>query len=94
MGYLLCGVIGTGKTFTATCFAGSLGIPALVFRRVFGAVEHRLLVRMNPPPTPRKPVVKDRGQIGHATYLTQGRARFNLTIVRAANFRGKRGDGP
>jgi hypothetical protein len=34
MGYLLCGVIGTGKTFTATCFAGSLGIPALVFRNL------------------------------------------------------------
>jgi hypothetical protein len=34
MGYLLCGVIGTGKTFTATCFAGSLGIPAIVFRNL------------------------------------------------------------
>jgi hypothetical protein len=34
MGYLLCGVIGTGKTFTATCFAGSLGIPAVVFRNL------------------------------------------------------------
>ena len=34
MGYLLCGVIGTGKTFTATCFAGSLGIPAIVFKNL------------------------------------------------------------
>jgi hypothetical protein len=34
MGYLFCGVIGTGKTFTATCFAGSLGVPAIVFRNL------------------------------------------------------------
>ena len=34
MGYLLCGVIGTGKTFTATCFAGSLGIPAVVLKNL------------------------------------------------------------
>ncbi len=34
MGYLLCGMLGTGKTFTATCFAGSIGIPALVFRDI------------------------------------------------------------
>lgn len=34
MGYLFCGVIGTGKTFTATCFAGSLGIPAVVFKNL------------------------------------------------------------
>jgi len=34
MGYLLCGVLGTGKTFTATCFAGSIGIPAIVFRNL------------------------------------------------------------
>jgi hypothetical protein len=34
MGYLVCGVLGTGKTFTATCFAGSIGIPALVFRNL------------------------------------------------------------
>lgn len=34
MGYLLCGVIGTGKTFTATSFAGSLGIPALVLKNL------------------------------------------------------------
>ena len=34
MGYLLCGVIGTGKTFTATCLAGSLGIPTIVFKNL------------------------------------------------------------
>jgi hypothetical protein len=34
MGYLVCGAIGTGKTFAATCFAGSLGIPALVFKNL------------------------------------------------------------
>jgi len=34
MGYLLCGPIGTGKTFTATCFAGTMGIPALVFKNL------------------------------------------------------------
>lgn len=34
MGYLICGVLGTGKTFTATCFAGSIGIPAVVFRNL------------------------------------------------------------
>jgi hypothetical protein len=34
MGYLLCGMMGTGKTFTATCFAGSIGIPAVVFKDI------------------------------------------------------------
>jgi hypothetical protein len=34
MGYLICGVLGTGKTFTATCFAGTIGIPAIVFRNL------------------------------------------------------------
>jgi AAA+ superfamily predicted ATPase len=34
MGYLLCGVIGTGKTFTAMCLAGSLGIPTIVFKNL------------------------------------------------------------
>jgi hypothetical protein len=34
MGYLVCGVIGTGKTFLSTCFAGSLGIPALIFKNL------------------------------------------------------------
>ena len=29
MGYLLCGPVGTGKTFMATCFAGEVGIPCV-----------------------------------------------------------------
>jgi len=32
MGYLLCGPVGTGKTFLATCFAGDVGIPAVVLK--------------------------------------------------------------
>ena len=28
MGYLVCGPVGTGKTFLAECYAGSIGIPA------------------------------------------------------------------
>jgi AAA+ superfamily predicted ATPase len=34
MGYLLCGMLGTGKTFMATCFAGTIGIPAVVFKDI------------------------------------------------------------
>jgi len=34
MGYLLCGAIGTGKTFTAMCLAGSFGIPTIVFKNL------------------------------------------------------------
>lgn len=29
MGYLLCGPVGTGKTFLAECYAGSVGVPCL-----------------------------------------------------------------
>ncbi len=29
MGYLICGPIGTGKTFMATCFVGTIGIPCV-----------------------------------------------------------------
>jgi SpoVK/Ycf46/Vps4 family AAA+-type ATPase len=29
MGYVLCGPVGTGKSFLATCFAGEIGIPAV-----------------------------------------------------------------
>lgn len=29
MGYLFCGPVGTGKTFLAECFAGSIGIPCV-----------------------------------------------------------------
>lgn len=27
MGYLICGAVGTGKTFLATCFTGEIGVP-------------------------------------------------------------------
>ncbi|MBI1324742.1 AAA family ATPase [bacterium] len=32
MGYLICGPVGTGKTFLAECFAGSVGIPCVKLR--------------------------------------------------------------
>jgi AAA+ superfamily predicted ATPase len=32
MGYLICGPVGTGKTYLAECYAGSIGIPCLVLR--------------------------------------------------------------
>lgn len=32
MGYLLCGPVGTGKTFLAECYAGSIGIPSVKLR--------------------------------------------------------------
>jgi len=32
MGYVLCGPVGTGKTFLATCFAGEVGIPAVILK--------------------------------------------------------------
>jgi SpoVK/Ycf46/Vps4 family AAA+-type ATPase len=32
MGYLICGPVGTGKTFLAECYAGSVGIPCVVLR--------------------------------------------------------------
>ena len=32
MGYLICGPVGTGKTFISQCYAGSIGIPCLVLR--------------------------------------------------------------
>ncbi len=32
MGYLFCGPVGTGKSFLATCLAGSIGIPAVVLK--------------------------------------------------------------
>ncbi len=32
MGYLICGPVGTGKTFLAECYAGSIGIPCVVLR--------------------------------------------------------------
>jgi SpoVK/Ycf46/Vps4 family AAA+-type ATPase len=32
MGYLICGPVGTGKTFLAECYAGSIGIPCVVMQ--------------------------------------------------------------
>lgn len=32
MGYLICGPVGTGKSFTAECYAGSVGIPCAVLK--------------------------------------------------------------
>jgi SpoVK/Ycf46/Vps4 family AAA+-type ATPase len=32
MGYLLCGPVGTGKSFLAECYAGSIGIPCVVLK--------------------------------------------------------------
>jgi len=32
MGYLICGPVGTGKTFLAECYAGDIGIPCLKLR--------------------------------------------------------------
>lgn len=32
MGYLVCGPVGTGKSFLAECYAGSIGIPCAVLR--------------------------------------------------------------
>src|SRR2546426_6595923 len=32
MGYVICGPVGTGKTFLITCFAGEVGIPAVMLK--------------------------------------------------------------
>lgn len=32
MGYVICGPVGTGKTFLTTCFAGEIGIPVVMLR--------------------------------------------------------------
>ena len=32
MGYLICGPVGTGKTFMAECYAGSMGIPCVTLK--------------------------------------------------------------
>ncbi len=32
MGYLICGPVGVGKTFLATCYAGTVGIPCVTIR--------------------------------------------------------------
>lgn len=49
MGYVLCGPVGTGKTFLATCFAGDVGIPAVVlknFRSMWQGVTEGNLERV------------------------------------------------
>src|SRR5262245_34428202 len=32
MGYLVCGAVGTGKTFLAQCMAGEIGVPCLILK--------------------------------------------------------------
>jgi AAA+ superfamily predicted ATPase len=52
MGYLFCGPVGTGKTFLAECYAGSIGIPCVELRNfrskyvgeTEGNLEHVLTV--------------------------------------------------
>jgi SpoVK/Ycf46/Vps4 family AAA+-type ATPase len=52
MGYLLCGPVGTGKTFLAECYAGSIGVPCVTLRNfrskyvgeTEGNLEHVLTV--------------------------------------------------
>ena len=36
MGYLICGPVGTGKSFIAECYAGSVGIPCVVLKNFRG----------------------------------------------------------
>lgn len=49
MGYLICGPVGTGKTFMAYCFAGDVGIPAVTlknFRSMWQGVTEGNLERV------------------------------------------------
>ncbi len=52
MGYVICGPVGTGKTFLTTCFAGEVGIPAVMlknFRSMWqGVTEGNLEARAEP----------------------------------------------
>ncbi|PYS51373.1 MAG: AAA family ATPase, partial [Acidobacteria bacterium] len=58
MGYIICGPVGTGKTFLATCFAGEVGTPTVIlknFRSMWQGVTEgnlekvlTLLKAMNP----------------------------------------------
>src|SRR5260370_40847561 len=32
MGYVICGPVGTGKTFLTTCFAGEIGVPVVMLK--------------------------------------------------------------
>jgi len=49
MGYVICGPVGTGKTFITTCFAGEIGIPAVTlknFRSMWQGVTEGNLERV------------------------------------------------
>jgi AAA+ superfamily predicted ATPase len=49
MGYVICGPVGTGKTFITTCFAGEVGIPAVTlknFRSMWQGVTEGNLERV------------------------------------------------
>jgi AAA+ superfamily predicted ATPase len=49
MGYVICGPVGTGKTFITTCFAGEVGIPAVMlknFRSMWQGVTEGNLERV------------------------------------------------
>lgn len=49
MGYVICGPVGTGKSFLATCFAGEVGIPAVIlknFRSMWQGVTEGNLERV------------------------------------------------
>ena len=49
MGYVICGPVGTGKTFLTTCFSGEIGIPAVTlknFRSMWQGVTEGNLERI------------------------------------------------
>ncbi len=49
MGYVICGPVGTGKTFLTTCFAGEIGIPVVMlknFRSMWQGVTEGNLERV------------------------------------------------
>jgi AAA+ superfamily predicted ATPase len=49
MGYIICGPVGTGKSFLTTCFAGEVGIPAVTlknFRSMWQGVTEGNLERV------------------------------------------------
>src|SRR5215470_1775150 len=49
MGYVICGPVGTGKTFITTCFAGEVGVPSVMlknFRSMWQGVTEGNLERV------------------------------------------------
>ena len=49
MGYVICGPVGTGKTFLTTCFAGEIGVPVVMlknFRSMWQGVTEGNLERV------------------------------------------------